>query len=156
MAQRVKCLVLFAQKCYILAYCGSGLAYPADCVCVCVCLSIFVQCWSTGAKRLSRSSRFWCEGCGYHRRQLLRESGVAHGKKDLPRGMMLDLKHFRLSLRHRGPSLLSSRLYLWSPYGIGQTIIFSSFSFFYSSPNLSGRRLDVYHTSTHGVALVRI
>ena len=27
--------------------------------------------------------------------------------------------------------------------------------FFYSSPNLSGRRLDVYHTSTHGVALVR-
>jgi len=55
-----------------------------------------------------------------------------------------------------------SRL-LWSPYGIGQTIKFSccgllflsSFSFF-SSPNLSRRRLDVCHTSTHGVALVRI
>jgi len=31
-----------------------------------------------------------------------------------------------------------------------------SFFFFISSPNLSGRRLDVYHTSTHGVALVRI
>jgi len=30
------------------------------------------------------------------------------------------------------------------------------FFFFYSSPNLSGRRVDVYHTSTHGVALVRI
>jgi len=29
-----------------------------------------------------------------------------------------------------------------------------SSSFFFSSPNLSGRRLDVYHTSTHGVALV--
>jgi len=29
-------------------------------------------------------------------------------------------------------------------------------SFFISSPNLSGRRLDVYHTSTHGEALVRI
>jgi len=28
--------------------------------------------------------------------------------------------------------------------------------FFFSSPNLSGHRLDVYHTSTHGVALVRI
>ena len=27
---------------------------------------------------------------------------------------------------------------------------------FYSSLNLSGRRLDVYHTSTHGVVLVRI
>jgi len=29
-------------------------------------------------------------------------------------------------------------------------------SFFFSSPNLSSRRLDVCHTSTHGVALVRI
>ena len=28
--------------------------------------------------------------------------------------------------------------------------------FFFSSPNLSRRRLDVYHTSIHGVALVRI
>jgi len=26
----------------------------------------------------------------------------------------------------------------------------------FSSPNLSGRRLDVYHTSTHGVALVQL
>ena len=54
---------------------------------------------------------------------------------------------------------------LWN---IGQTIIFlpcgffflSSFFllsfFFFSSPNLSGRRLDVCRTSTHGVALVRI
>jgi len=31
-----------------------------------------------------------------------------------------------------------------------------SFFFFFSSPNLSGRRVDVYHTSTRGVALVRI
>jgi len=29
-------------------------------------------------------------------------------------------------------------------------------SSFFSSPNLSGRRWDVYHTSTHGVALVQI
>jgi len=28
--------------------------------------------------------------------------------------------------------------------------------FFFSSLNLSCRRLDVHHTSTHGVALVRI
>jgi len=27
---------------------------------------------------------------------------------------------------------------------------------FYSSPNLSGRPLDVYHSSTHDVALVQI
>jgi len=32
----------------------------------------------------------------------------------------------------------------------------SSFFFFISSPNLSRHRLDVYHTSTYGVALVRI
>jgi len=32
----------------------------------------------------------------------------------------------------------------------------SHLSFFFSSPNLSRGRLDVYHTSTHGVALVRI
>ena len=31
-----------------------------------------------------------------------------------------------------------------------------SFSFFFSSPILSRRRLDLYHTSTHDVALVRI
>jgi len=30
------------------------------------------------------------------------------------------------------------------------------FFFFLSSPNLSRRTLDVYHTSTHGAALVRI
>ena len=34
--------------------------------------------------------------------------------------------------------------------------LLSSFFFFISSPNLSGRRLDVYHTLAHGVALVRI
>ena len=36
-------------------------------------------------------------------------------------------------------------------------ILFLSFFFlFFSSPNLSGRRLDVYHTLAHGVALVLI
>jgi len=53
---------------------------------------------------------------------------------------------------------------LWPRYGIGQAIIslprgffFSfvlSFFFLFSSHNLSGRRLDVYYTSTHGAALV--
>jgi len=33
---------------------------------------------------------------------------------------------------------------------------FFFFFFFISSPNLSGRRLDVCHTSTYGVALLRI
>jgi len=31
-----------------------------------------------------------------------------------------------------------------------------SSSSYFSSPNLSGRRLNVYHISQHGVALVRI
>jgi len=52
---------------------------------------------------------------------------------------------------------LSLLLLLSSLYGTRQTIIFSSrrlFSFFFfSSPNLSRSRLDVCHTSTHGVAL---
>jgi len=56
---------------------------------------------------------------------------------------------------------------LWPPYVIGGPLYFCPvvsfylllpifFFFFFSSPNLSGHRLDVYHTSTHGVALVRI
>jgi len=52
----------------------------------------------------------------------------------------------------------------WPPYGIRQAIIFSSAGFFFlsssfclfSSHILNRRRLDVYHTSTHDVALVRI
>jgi len=48
-------------------------------------------------------------------------------------------------------------VHLWPPYVIGQAIyIFSScrlffflLLFFLSSPNLSRRRLDVYHTCTH-------
>jgi len=35
-------------------------------------------------------------------------------------------------------------------------LLLSSSSFFFSSPNLSRRRLDVCHNCTHGVALVRI
>ena len=66
---------------------------------------------------------------------------------------------------------------LWSPYVIGKTIYIFMLWFvmvaqwnrpdhyvfalwllllFFSSPNLSRRRLDVCHTSIHGVALVRI
>ena len=32
--------------------------------------------------------------------------------------------------------------------------LLSFFFFFFSSPNLSDRKLDVYHTLAHGVALV--
>jgi len=66
---------------------------------------------------------------------------------------------------HRGAKLKVSESirswFLWSPYVIGQTTIFLPCDFYllpssFFSPNLSGRRLYVYHTSTHGVALVRI
>jgi len=56
--------------------------------------------------------------------------------------------------------------FLWLSYVVEQAIIFfcpvvSSVFFylsssFFSLSNLSGRRLHVYHTSTHGLALVRI
>jgi len=35
-------------------------------------------------------------------------------------------------------------------------LLLSFFLLLFSSPNLSRRRLDVYHTSTHDVTLVRI
>jgi len=52
--------------------------------------------------------------------------------------------------------------FLWPPCVADADIIFLPggffflLSFFLSSPNLNRRRLDIYHTSTHGVALVRI
>ena len=48
---------------------------------------------------------------------------------------------------------------MWTLYFAAVVSIFLCFFFFsFSSPNLSGHRLDVYHrpTSTHGVALVQI
>jgi len=70
---------------------------------------------------------------------------------------------FLLVLAHPGSpgQRAVKRLLLWSPYVIGQTIIFSCcglffFLLFFSSPNLSGQRLDVYHTFAHDVALVQI
>ena len=44
----------------------------------------------------------------------------------------------------------------WALAHASSSIYLLSSSSFFSSPNLSGHRLDVYHTSTHGVALVRI
>jgi len=43
---------------------------------------------------------------------------------------------------------------LWNK--AGHYIFMLWFLSFFSLPNLSGQRLDVYHTSTHGVALVQI
>jgi len=46
---------------------------------------------------------------------------------------------------------------LWNRAGYYIFVLwFLLFSIFFSSPILSHRKLDVYHTSTHGVTLVRI
>jgi len=42
---------------------------------------------------------------------------------------------------------------LWNTAGHYIFALWFLSSFFFSSPNLSGRRLDVYHTSTHGLTL---
>jgi len=55
-------------------------------------------------------------------------------------------------------------LYLWPPVVMGRPLYFTavvsifllSFFLLFFSPNISGRRFDVYHTSTHDVASVRI
>jgi len=55
--------------------------------------------------------------------------------------------------------IVNMRSFLWPPCVADADVIFLPRDFyllFYSSPNLSGHRLDVYHTSTHDVALVRI
>jgi len=79
-----------------------------------------------------------------------------------------DVRHFQQRalpiLRGRPSRWAGPHSSLWPPYVIGQVIhifilsfvLLLSSSVFFSSPNLSRRRLDVCHTSTHGVALVRI
>ena len=55
--------------------------------------------------------------------------------------------------------LVHSRLLmatLWNRAGHYIFALWFLLSFFFSSPNLSRHRLDAYHTSTHGVVLVRI
>ena len=60
-------------------------------------------------------------------------------------------------------TILYSVIFMAALRSIYADIIFLPCAFFlflsfylFSSPNVSGRRFDVYHTSTHDVALVRI
>jgi len=59
-------------------------------------------------------------------------------------GILVDL--FIVALCNRAGHYIFALWFLSSIY----------LSFFYSSPNLSGHRVDVYHTLAHGVAIVRI
>jgi len=65
------------------------------------------------------------------------------------------------ALSNRASHYIFVLWFLMVAYGIGQTIIFSSYGFFlssifFSSADLSDCTLDVYHTLVHGVALVQI
>jgi len=62
--------------------------------------------------------------------------------------MIYDIGFIMAALCNRGAII-------FLPCSFFLLLLLSSSSFF-SSRNLSGRRLDVCHTSTHGVALVRI
>jgi len=57
-------------------------------------------------------------------------------------------------------NILAEKAHYGCPMEEGRTLYFhpvvSSSIFFFSSPNLSHRKLDVYYTSTHGMALVQI
>ena len=90
-------------------------------------------------------------------------------KRHLDRFSRFCTAHSSVPTLYNGPPFPMGDLdldpYLWLPYVIGGPLYFcpvvsfyllSIFFFLFFSPNLSGHRLDVYHTSTHGVALVRI
>ena len=60
--------------------------------------------------------------------------------------------------RWREPEIIMAALWNRTGHYIFALWFLSFFFFFYlfSSPNLSGRTMDVYHTSTHDVVIVRI
>jgi len=77
-------------------------------------------------------------------------------------GIDIQIRQYRLLLLRSADldALRSLMNDLWSPYVglLGQTIYifilsFVLLTFFLSSPNLSGRRLDVFHTSTQWCGL---
>ena len=89
-------------------------------------------------RELKLNGRFG-QDCGCHFTSIFLVEVTAGGeKRNLPRIVMAALWN-------------RARHYIFVLWFVS-----SSSFYLFSSPNLSGRRLDVYHTSTHGVALVRI
>jgi len=76
---------------------GRGSAYPTGCVPVNATLLAYIM-----AKRLNGRSCFWCEN--FHRGQLFcigwDYESAHHGKADLPRGGVMNLENYGMSLPH--------------------------------------------------------
>jgi len=113
---------------------------------------------------VSQTLRRWTEGATYVRQG---DHHVGHWPTFLVWVRMRTPGNILICsmMRHRSTNRDTIKIpysYLWPPCGIGQAIIFLPCGFFFyilSSffrQNLSGRRLDVYHISTHDVTLVRI
>jgi len=85
-------------------------------------------------------------------------TGIFHNNAAIVLRVLSSSTFYSQILRSFTPKYDAMLSVLWPPCVADADIIFlpCNFNLFYSSPNLSGRRLDVYHTSTHGVALVRI
>ena len=74
-------------------------------------------------------------------------------------GLKISIKHSYTFLQNC-VACFHCHILLWSPYLIGQTIVFLPCDFylsfflsiFFSSPNLSDRRLDVYHATWCGLS----
>jgi len=74
-----------------------------------------------------------------------------------------DIKDIMVTLHSLFPAPMTPRrakraLLLWPPTGrpLYSAAVVSTFFFLFSSPILSGRKLDDCHTSTHDVVLARI
>ena len=126
-------------------------------------LMLLFGCRFTRECHLDTDGEVTCFGCpeGYAGRRCQRCADGYEGNPTVPGGSCTSIGHFLSAfcciLRYR--SLIMAALCNRG------AIIFLPCSFFlpsffllslFSSPTLSGRRLDVCHTSTHGVALVRI
>ena len=93
-----------------------------------------------------------------NRKKLAKQQYLAH--MSLQYGELRPTSGFRFlaALPHSQTAALNRERHLYSAGRPSRWALahISSSIFFYSLPNLSGQRLDVYHTSTHSVALVRI
>ena len=116
----------------------------------------------------------WLPSCYLHYLHTLRSDFLAYGQSSMDEIYELGLLRGRpfggvaafvmksykrmisLSSSTHDGRVIMAALCNRGPLYFCPVVSFFFFFFFFSSPNLSGRRSDVCHTSTHGVALVRI